>query len=339
MRKPIISLVILISLFPITKPIAASEIEYDFKVSAYVLEDSEKTVFGSGGFTVKENKYGKVSFTFFKGLKQVNILTSGEAQVPAIRLLGENEPSLSPEKIFLGSDLYLKASPAEGKSIHVKGILIQLTQAESEDSPLFKYSERKLDFVLPDNDNMTLFIGEGKSGKQVFLDISIQAKGELVYKEKITRHVTFNTEYYLYNLDTRKNEMENLGCILGLDVGTESEKVTCFNQKVYKLQGTDSLLYISSYEIKDVSSDSKDQIKFLLEVGHIYLINPIMDGSHPEELKSDKTTGFFFNKEITAKIGERTEIEIPQDKGSFLPFNSKETIILITSVKEVKIKE
>jgi len=335
-RKPIIFLVILISLFPITKPILASEIEYNFKISTYVLEDSEKTVFGSGGFTVKENKYGKVSFTFFKGLKQVNILTSGDAQFPATRLLSENEPPLSPEKIFLGSDLYLKASTAEGKSIHVKGILVQLTQAESEGSPLFEYSERKLDFVLPDNGKMTLLIGKDKSGKQVFLDISIKTKGELVYKEKITRHVTFNTEYYLNNLDTRKNEIQNIGCILGLGVGTEGEKVTCFNQKVYKLQGTDSLLYISAYEVKDAASDGKDQIKFQLEVSHVYAINPIMDGSHPEELKSDKTTVILFSKEITTTIGGRTEIEIPQDKGSLLPFKSKETIVLVNSVKEVK---
>ena len=339
MRKPMIFLVILISLFSITRSILASEIEYDFKVSTYVLEDSQKTVFASGAFTVQENKYGKISFTFFKGLKQINILTSGDAQFPATRLLSENEPPLSPEKIFLGSDLYLKATAAEEKSIHVKGILVQLTQAESKGSPLFEYSERKLDFVLPDNGKMNLLIGEDKSGKQVFLDISVQTKGELVHKEKTTRQVTFNTEYYLYNLDTRKNEIDNMGCILGLDVGTEGEKVNCFNQKVYKLQGTDSLLYICSYEIKDVSSDSKEKIKFQLEVVHIYAINPIMDGSHPEELKSDKTTGFFFNKKITAKIGERTEIEIPQDKGSILPFNSKEKIVLVNSVKEVKAKE
>ena len=325
-----------ISLFPITKPIVASEIEYDFKVSTYVLEDSEKTLFGSGGFTVQENKYGKVSFTFFKGLRQVNILTSGDAQFPATRLLSENEPPLSPEKIFLGSDLYLKASTAEEKSIHVKGILVQLTQDESKGSPLFKYSERKLDFVLPDNGKMTLLIGEDKSGKQVFLDISIQTKGELVYKEKTTRHVTFNTEYYLYNLDTRKNEIENMGCILGLDVGTEGEKVTCFKQKVYKIQGGDSLLYIAAYEIKNPTLIGTNEIKFQLEFSHIYAVNPIMDGSRHEELKSDKTTVVLFNKEITAKIGERTEIEIPQDKNSLLPFKSRETIVLVNSVKEVK---
>ncbi|HVP36736.1 MAG TPA: hypothetical protein VMT04_07045 [Terriglobales bacterium] len=337
MRKPIIFWVILTSLFFFTRPILASEIEYHFKVSAYVLEDSQKTVFGSGSFTIEENKYGKISFTFFKGLEQINILTSGEAQFPATRLLRENEPPLSPGKIFLSSDLYLKASTAEGKSIQIKGILAQLTQAESKGSPLFEYSERELDFVLPEKGTMNLLIGKDKSGKQVFLDISVQTKGELVNKqEEITHHVTFNTEYYLFNQDSKKDELENKGCILGLDVGAETGKVTCSNNKVYKIEGGDSILYLSAYEIKNPTFIDTDKIKFQLEVTHIYAINPVMDRPWPNELKSDKTTVILFNKEISAKIGERTEIEIPQDKESLLPFESKEIIVLINSVKEVK---
>ncbi len=343
MRKLIIFLVILISLFPITKPLLASEVGYDFKVSAYVLKDSVKTVSCSGAFTVKENRYGKVSFTFFKGLRQINILTSGDAQIPATRLLAENEPPVSPENIFLGSDLYLEASPAEGSSVHVKGVLIQLTQAESRNSPLFEYSERKLDFVLPDNGKMNLLLGEDKGGKQVFLDISVKTKGELAYKlaykEKITRHVVFNTAYRLYNLDTRKNEIENTGCILGLDVGAEDDKVSCFNQKVYKLQGADSLLYISAYEIKNPTFLEPNKIKFQIEVSHTYAINPNMDQTRHKEIKSDKTTVILFHKEITAAIGEKTEIEIPQDRETLLPFKYKEKIVLKYSIKEAKTSE
>jgi len=336
MKKTLFFAVALAFLIINAKPILAVETEYNFKISTYMVENGRKTEWGLCSFTLPENKYGRASFTFFKGLGGFEITFRGDSQVPVTRLLSESGAPVSAGQIFLAADLYLKASSAEGGLIRLKGILMKLTQAESKGAPLFEYSEEELDFILPNNGTKSIPIGDDQGGKRIYLDLSVRAEGELVYKQRITRSVSFDTEYYLYNLDTEKYELEGRGCVLGLGLDTQVGKATCFKQKVYKIHRGDSLLYIAAYEIKNPTLSGPNEIKFQLEVSHIYAVNPIMDGSRPEELKSDKTTVVLFNKEITAKIGEKTEIEIPQDKGSLLPFNSKETIVLVNSVKDIK---
>ncbi len=314
----------------------AKETEYYIKIVPYLVEKGQKKPPAvSGGFTLTENKYGRASFTYFKNEGRSSITVPGDYQLPITHLLSEYEPQTTADEIFLVADLYLKASPTKEKLVRLKGVLIKLTRAENKTSPLFEYSEEELDFVLPQDGIQTIPVNDNYNGKQIYLDISLHTKEEMVYKEKRSRRVSFDSEYYLYNKDTKKNELSAKGCRLILSADTEN-KANCLQQKIYNLSGGDSLLYLASYEIKNSAFIEPNQIKFQLEVSHIYAINPIRDESFPQELKSDKTTVILFNKEITAGIGERTEIEIPQDKSSQLPFNSRETIVLINSVKEVK---
>ncbi len=320
------------------KPALSEEDKYSFKISAYFLEEGKKTEWGSGSFIAAEKKYILTSFTFYKDLKRCMITGSGEGVTPVTHLLNQTGPNASASEIFLTADLYLRASPTKEKLIRLKGVLIKLTQAESQDSPLFDYKEKELDFVLPNNGRQTIPISENYKGKQIYLDISVQAQGEQIYKEKISRTVTFKTEYYLYNQETKKYELEGKGAVLGLTLDADVGKATGYMNKVFKLSSGDSLLYTIAYEIKNITGSGSDKIKFKLEVSHIYALNPIMDESNPEEQKSEKTTVVLFDKDITATIGERTEIEIPQDKESLLPFKSKETLVLINSVKEEGLK-
>lgn len=318
------------------KSILAKETEYYIKITAYLVEKGQKKPpSGSGGFTVTENKYGRVSFTYFKNEGQSSITVPGDYQVPVTQLLSEHEPKISANEIFLAADLYLKASPSREKFVHLKGVLIKLTQAENKTPTLFEYSEEKLDFVLPPDGKQTILVNDNYNDKQIYLDITVQVEGELVYKEKISRQVWFATEYYLYNQDAKKYELERRKCTLGLNLDTE-DNGSCSQRQAYKLTNGDSLLYIATFQIKNTAFIKPDKIKFLLEVSHIYAINPLTDEIFPQGLKSDKTTVVVLNKEITALTGERTEIEIPQDKESVLPFKSKETLVLINSVKEVK---
>jgi hypothetical protein len=292
---------------------------------------------GGGSFTVLENEYGRASLTYFKDEKNFSITTAGSAQGPITHMISQDQSRISAGDIFLIADVYLRASSAKGKLIHLSGVLVKLIQVETKGLPLFKYSEDELDFMLPKSGKETILLGENYYGKQIYLDISVEVEGELTYEEKkVAPHATFNTQYHLYNQDTKKYELENKGCILGMGFDTPGEEATCFNQKVYEIQGGDSLLYIAAYEIKNPTLDDDNKIRFHLEVSHTYAINPIMDESCPEELKSDKTTVILFDKQITTTPGQRIEIEIPQDKESLLPFKSRETIALISSVQDVK---
>src|SRR3990170_1679165 len=241
MKKSLIFAIVLAFIFLSFKSILATKTEYQIEISAYKVESGKKTEWGKGSFSVKEDRYGQGNFTFSKGLEQVSFRVGSGDLGPFTRLLSETGPEVSAEKVFLAADLYLKASPSEGGLIRVEGFLIKLTQAESEGSPLFKYSEEELDFVLPNSGTKSISL----DNKQIYLDVSVSPKEELRYKPRIIRSVSFDTEYYLYNLNTKKYEMESKGCVLGLALDTPVGKATCFKQKVYKIPGGDSLLYIS----------------------------------------------------------------------------------------------
>lgn len=314
------------------------ETKFHFTISLYLMEDGQKKLpEGEASFTVAEKVLGHAGFIYFKGGERLT-LTGGNHLIPVLNSMNATEPPLDWNEVFLSGDLYSLASLTEDKLIKVEGILNKSIFNETEGSGRygFNFNIEKINFILPDNGKQTILINDNYYGKKIYLDLSVSIEGEKVYKKRTTRNVSFNTEYYLYNLDTQKYELEGSDCVLGLGLDTPDGKVTCLKNKVFKLPGGDSLLYLSAFEIKNAAFSEPNKIKFQLEVSHLYAKNPKFGHSHVTELKSDRTTVVLFNKEITSVIGERTEIEIPQDKDSQLPFKSRETIVLINSVKEVK---
>jgi hypothetical protein len=337
MRKFQFLLVTLILVVLSIELVPAEETKYHFRVSTYLMQEDEKGLPAcQGGFTVPQNRYGRVSITYYNDGKRIGITAAGDVQGPVTRLISERGPRVTAGEILFAADLYLKGSPAPGKSIHVKGVMTEMSRAEAEGSPLFEYSERKLDFVLPSNGKNTILISDEYDGKQIYLDITVGTDAEMINKEKMTHHVSFDTEYYLYNQDAKRYELEGKDCVLGMDLDTSGEETTCFWEKIYALSGGDSLLYMVVCAIRNPRFRGSEKIKFELEISHIYALNPVTEEPWPEELRSDKTTVILFSKEITAAFGERTEIEIPQEKDSLLPFKSKETIVLKNSVKEIR---
>ena len=73
-------------------------------------------------------------------------------------------------------------------------------------------------------------------------------------------------------------------------------------------------------------------ITFKLGISHMYLLNPKNYSPDASELNSERTTMVNFSKVITLSPSAETEIEIPSDKDSPLPFKAKEIIVLTTKV-------
>ncbi len=332
MNKTKIFLAAVLLIMAVTSLTTAKQMDYNIKVSPYFLEAGKKEAPGWGSFTVSEGKYGRAIFIFYKEGKQVTITTGGAAGAPVTRLYREDGPKASANDIYLSVDLYLKATATKGKNIHLSGYVQKLIRSGRQ--PLFEYDEDRIDLETP-NENETTVPVSVLGGKVFYLEISVQAEGELIAEEKPAWQVTFESEYYLHNLKTNQDELAGKGCVLGL-VLDEYGKGTCYKQKVYSLPKGDSLLYICAFEITNASLLSPDRIKFDLAVTHIYTVNPIMKGNRPETIKGEKTTVVALEKGIVAAIGERTEIEIPADRNSLLPFSSKESIVLENKVKEIK---
>ncbi len=311
--------------------------KYRITISSYLLEDSQKRPpGGEASFTVAEGTLGHASLVYFKDGNSVN-LTAGSALIPAIPLIAQVESQASIADVFLAADWYVKSSPAKDNHIHVEGVLNKITVDDTVESIFgFGFEATGLDFTVPDNGKETILLHSNYYGKQIYVDVAVHAEGETLHKERITRSVTFDTEYCLYNLETKTYESEGKACVLRMDLDSPEGKVSCFKQRVYKLPEGDSLLYVAAFAIRNPTFIDPEEIKFELEVRHVYVINPVIGDSRLTELESDKTTVVVFNKEILSIAGERTEIEIPQEKNSLLPFKSKETIVLRNSVKEIK---
>lgn len=316
--------------------VSAEANNFQIGIKEYFIEQGQKkTATGFCSFTVEEGTFGRAGFTFYKD-GGYSTTCAGGVTGPIKRLSTETQSKVSAAEVVLTADLYLKAFATKDRNIHLKGTLIKLTQAGQKNSPLFEYSEEELDYILPNDGKRSLLLLDNYDGKQVYAELTVRAEGELAYAEKVTQRVWFETEYYLYNEDSKKYELEGKNCRLGLIIDSPGGKATCSRPKVFKLTKGDSLLYRTEYEIKEPTIVDQGRIKFQLEVRHAHFLNPIMDHLRPEVLHSDKNTVVVFNKEITVAKGERIEIEIPQTKGSLLPFKSKETIVLINSIEEVK---
>ncbi len=292
---------------------------------------------GSGGFTIDEGTYGRVSFTFPENTDNFRVTSWGGRQGPVTRVLGkEKYSSFSENDIILMTDLYLKPSITTDRKIRVTGVMINLTKSGKSKPGLFAYSEEKFDIVLPDVGTSAVKLDTGIPGKEIYLDISAKSTEEMSYKPSITRDVLFESEYSLYNENTKKYELKNCRVILGFAVDDSDAKGTAFNKKVFLLPDNDSLLFTNSFEINKPRWNRDNTLTFDFEVIHIYSINPENTPAFPWEIKSEKTTMIISSKEITVSPGERTEIEIPAPENSLLPFKSKEIIVLTNNINKTR---
>ena len=102
----------------------------------------------------------------------------------------------------------------------------------------------------------------------------------------------------------------------------------CIFKKIFNLANGDILLYVSTCEINNSVWNDDGTVSFDFLLSHIYAINPKDTGMVSPELKAEEVSMTMFSKRLTVQTGERTEIDIPADADSPLPFRSGELIAL-----------
>ena len=310
--------------------IPASDININVAVKT---NGPDKPSRGSGGFWVDEGNYGRVSLTFPEDIDNFRVTSYGAKQGPVTRILGEEMyASSGNNEIALMSDLYLRPSVTAKGEIRLNGAMINMTRGGK--SPLFDYSEQKIDFILAGDSHHLVKLSGSQSGKDIYLDISAKSNGDLIYTPKTIRYAELETEYSLFNESTQSFELQGCRASLGFSDSQEEGEGTISNRKFFRLSDKDSLLFISSFDMSNPEWNSDNSLTFDFDIVHIYAINPENTASFPNEIHGERTTIVTSSKRITISPGEKTEIEIPASKESLLPFKSKETIMLSHDFEE-----
>ena len=301
-----------------------SATDYYIKLSVMSRDQPDRSL-GSGGFYVNDDDCGRVILKFFGDPSNFSVSSYGTKQGP-MRLTKEEERATA---LGLVADFYLTASATPGNQIRLRGTLLSFVHKPGTDEDLFRYHDDKLDFTLPNGGELpyTLDLGNGETA---YLKISVSTSDQVVYAPKTYHHVDFHGQYELTNTTTGQAEVQG-GCNLGIVTGDDG-KGSCFYHRVYPMGNGDSLLYVATFDISDVSVADDGNVSFTVSVMHIYAVNPDMVTGFPNEIKSEKTTGKTFERKITARPNESTLIEIPQDKDSQLPFPSSEKLTLTMKV-------
>lgn len=312
----------------------SDDTENEFEVKLYLMNNDGLSAKGSGGFFISEHDYGRIAIAFFGGENDYRITSSGGRQTP-ITYLGENDVRRGNSGALTAlNDVYIKPVVMADGLIRLSGVVFKMIANKESTPPKYEYSEQKFEFVLPDGGRQSLTIPVGKNGRTAPIQISVQSEGEPIYKPRITREVDFQFEYSLFNDDLGTTEIEGCKCTLGSSISDHDGKGNCTYRKLFDLPNGDVLLYMCSFSIDKLIWNDDNTLTFHFEVSHLYAINPEDTNSSAVELKSDMTSMTIMDKKITVQPGERTEIEIPVDRESPLPFAAHEKIILINRISE-----
>jgi hypothetical protein len=286
---------------------------------------------GSGGFYASDLECGRVVFRFYEDTKNFSVSACGTKQVPVTLVGGESRPAGLSEV----ADFYLTPTAAPNNQIRLKGKVLTFARVDQSDTNLYRYAADNLDFTIPNGGDYTYTIdlGNGKSG---IINISASSEEAVVYAPKTTHYVDFQGDYAMSNVQTGQIEIQGK-CNLGMGADNDEGQGSCFYHKVYDLENGDSLLYMSTFNISDVSYSEDGSISYTVRLLHVYALNPDMETGVPGQFKSEKSVEKTFERKITAKPDEKTVIEIPEDKESQLPFPSTEKLTLTTTLTTRKL--
>lgn len=337
---------LIIALIILSLPASATgKTEFDFNV--YVLDDSKDSdVDVYGVFTAAEGEYGGIELVFYDEGYNFSIKAIDDIQDLASKLKSDNIV-MGSNKVFLLIHLFLKPTLTKNKEIQINGIMKKMANVRKSGEPLFEYSEEELDFALANNGEKLFEVASAIPDKNIRLKLSVQSTG-MPIKTIDKDDITFETEYSLYNVSDSRYEINDEKCKLKLVMDGKDKKWYCSHQKIFDYQRNDSILYSIYYDIPDYEIDSQGMLTLVFNVSRTYAINPSFDHSEtkgasvyshtsiyggssvswPADITAEKMVTTSFNKAITVQRGERTEIEIPDDKDSPLPFESRETIVL-----------
>lgn len=317
--------IILISIASVLQ--AAELTEFTVRVSVRA-EGEHQSATGTGSFAVTENNYGRINIALQDDGKGLRIVALGSEQKP-VSYFQESAGVRFKDGFQVIADLYLKPNLTESGEIHLTGMLSRMTDVTTNGSPLYEYWERELDFIIPDGGVCSINLEKESESNKIYLDISAYIAGLSADEQELDRRAIFETEYGLFNEDTREIELKGEKCILTFSTSGPGGQSECNYRKIFTLPAGDLLLYASAYKIENVIWNNDGTLTFDFELTHLYAINPEDTSADASELKSDKTTMTMLSRTVTVQPGERTEIEIPADKDSPLPFRARELIVLV----------
>ncbi len=318
-----------------------------FTVRAIVKADGANgTSGGSGSFTLPENEYGRIILAFYKNGTSFRVLAAGPKVLPGQHLSEKYCQPADSDGLTLTIDLCLKARITEDGRIRLSGLMAQMTRAENQDEPLFTYSEEKIKCLLSSGGSKELTIESVPPWENLRVQISVSSSDQLIFEPKSYTEITFKGEYTLYNEDTRNVEMEEgIGTLI---FAAEDGEVTIggsHHKNTFQLSGGDSLMLMTMHDISKFRWNKNGSATFEFELSRHYAVNPyqadsivhggsfISLGEHG--IAADRMTVTRFSRTITARPGERTEIEIPSDANNPLGFDFTERIDLVYTVKTV----
>ena len=324
MQNKLFLLVLVIILTSIV--VSAETTQYNIKVS--LMDKDGKSVRGAGSITAAEGAYGRIKIAFYDNQSNFQIDAIGTVQKPA-RLLELNKA----ETYFSGKldavlDMYLAPAIAEDGKIRLSGYASKMTSSPQLGSDYFKYDEETIDYTIPNGGEKEVRLKFGDSAITAILKISAYSIGDSKPAKEIMKKLVFNTGYKLINYDAGTVELENDGCTLTFSGKSRNESGKCNYGKVFILPDGDSLLYSVECAIRNPQWNDDGSASFDFEVGRIYATNPVMTGAQSERLEADKGVLTSFSKRLTVLPGERTEIEVPPDQDSPLPFKAGDFITL-----------
>lgn len=318
-----------------------------FTVGAIIQADgTSASSSGSGAFTLPENEYGRIILAFYQNGRSFRVLAAGSHVGPVRHLSKEYYPQADPDGLTMTVDLCLKARVAEDGRIRLSGLATHMTRAVDQDQPLFEYSEDKLEFVLPNGGSEDLTLMPVQPWENIEVKISVSSADQLVFESRSFQEVTFKGAYTLYNEDTRNVEMEEgIGTLIFAAEDGEESIGGSHHKNTFQLPGGDSLMLMTTHDISEFRWNKDGSANFEFELSRHYAVNPyqadsiihggsfISLGEHG--IAADRMTVTRFSRTITARPGERTEIEIPSDANNPLGFDFTERIDLVYTVKTV----
>ena len=320
----------------------ASETDNIYVKVSVKAEGTEHSNSGSGGFSVPDNEYGRITLTFYGNGQSFRLRSSGAHVGPVLHLTQQDGQVIHSGDLLMTNDIYLKPRVNENEEIVLTGYLTRMTRANEDDPPLYEFSEEKLEFILPNGGSARLKRENLPHWKSIELEISAHTDDPLIHQPRTERYMDLNGSYSLYNEDSGEFETKDCRCELGMPLSAPGNHGSCLFRNTFHLDSGDSVLLLTTYSIAGTKWHDNHSVTFDFDMARSYALNPVDADTVPSDgvlinlgehrLAADKMIVRHFHREIRARAGEKTVIEIPSDDDNMLPFEFTERVILATTV-------
>lgn len=323
---------------------AAADSDQNITVKVKVIAEGTKgRSSGSGGFTVEEGAYGRITLSFYGDGKSFGVSASGSLVRPVLHTKDRDGHQLHANDLWMTMDMYIKPRVTPDEQIKLTGSIVNMIRSGDDDPPVYEYEEENIEFILPNGGKELLSRRQSSVWKDIQIEVSASSEQELVHTPKTHRYITLHTYYSLLNHSTGQFEAKDCKCTLGFGEPDHTSAGSCRHRKMFYLDSGDSLLLLTSFAISNVRWLEDNRFSFDFDIARHYALNPydadtLTSGGAfinlgENGLAAERMTIRDFHREITTRHGEKTEIEIPADDDNPLPFSFVERIVLTNTVE------